>query len=69
MPMKTASEVQATLAKLRDEHARLEMRLKELDRHLSLSPEEQLERSTLKKTKLQLKDDILHWTHQQRLLS
>ena len=69
MPMKTASEVQATLAKLRDEHARLEMRLKELDRHLSLSPEEQLERSTLKKAKLQLKDDILHWTHQQRLLS
>ncbi len=67
MPNKTVSEVQATLERLHAEHARLEMRLKELDRHLSLSPDEQVERARLKKAKLQLKDDILHWTHQQRL--
>ena len=38
--------------------------LKELDRHLSLSPEEQTERANLKKAKLQLKDDMLHLSHQ-----
>lgn len=43
---------------LREEHARIEMRLKELDRHLSLSPAEQAERAELKKTKLRLKDAI-----------
>jgi uncharacterized protein YdcH (DUF465 family) len=69
MPQKTAPQVIATLEQLRQEHARLEMRLKELERHLSLSPEEQLERANLKKAKLQLKDDILHLTHQQRLMS
>jgi uncharacterized protein YdcH (DUF465 family) len=67
MAHKTASDVSDTLDKLRQEHARLEMRLRELERHLSLSPDEQLERANLKKAKLQLKDDILHWTHQQRL--
>jgi hypothetical protein len=69
MPQKTASEVNDTLDKLRQEHARLEMRLRELERHLSLSPDEQLERANLKKAKLQLKDDIQHWTHHQRLHS
>jgi len=69
MPQKTAPQVIVTLEQLRQEHARLEMRLKELERHLSLSPEEQLERANLKKAKLQLKDDILHLTHQQRLMS
>jgi uncharacterized protein YdcH (DUF465 family) len=59
---KTDAEVQ--LDQLRDQHARLEARLRELERHLSLSPEEQRERSNLKKAKLQLKDDILHITHQ-----
>ena len=54
-------EVEARLTQLREEHARLDMRLKELERHLSLSPEEQIERANLKKAKLQLKDDILHW--------
>jgi uncharacterized protein YdcH (DUF465 family) len=69
MPQKTVSEMQTTLEQLRGEHAKLEMRLKELDRHLSLTPDEQLERANLKKAKLQLKDDILHWTQQQRLLA
>jgi uncharacterized protein YdcH (DUF465 family) len=59
-----ASEVQHHLEQLRSEHAKLEMRLKELEHHLSLSPEEQMERANLKKAKLQLKDDILHLTHQ-----
>lgn len=48
------------LEQLRSEHARLEMRLAELEHHLSLSPEEQRERAELKKAKLQLKDSILH---------
>jgi hypothetical protein len=55
-----ASDVATTLDRLRDEHAQLELRLRELENHLSLSPEEQLERARLKKTKLLLKDDILH---------
>jgi uncharacterized protein YdcH (DUF465 family) len=45
---------------LRTEHARLELRLAELERHLSLSPEEQRERAEIKKAKLQLKDTMLH---------
>ena len=49
----------ARLEELRNEHARLEMRLAELERHLSLSPEEQRERAELKKAKLQLKDTML----------
>jgi len=48
------------LEALRTEHARLEMRLAELERHLSLSPEEQRERAEIKKAKLQLKDTMLH---------
>jgi uncharacterized protein YdcH (DUF465 family) len=48
------------LEALRSEHARLEMRLAELERHLSLSPDEQRERAEIKKAKLQLKDTMLH---------
>jgi uncharacterized protein YdcH (DUF465 family) len=50
----------ARLEALRTEHAKLEMRLAELERHLSLSPEEQRERAEIKKAKLQLKDTMLH---------
>jgi uncharacterized protein YdcH (DUF465 family) len=50
------------LEELRTEHQRLEMRLQELERHLSLSPEEQRERAEIKKAKLQLKDTMLHLT-------
>jgi uncharacterized protein YdcH (DUF465 family) len=64
MKQLTASDVDVQLAQLKSEHARLEDRLRELDRHLSLSPEEQTERVQIKKTKLQLKDDILHLSHQ-----
>ena len=48
------------LEALKSEHARLEMRLAELERHLSLSPDEQRERAEIKKAKLQLKDTMLH---------
>jgi uncharacterized protein YdcH (DUF465 family) len=48
------------IEELRSEHARLEMRLAELERHLSLSPDEQRERAEIKKAKLQLKDTLLH---------
>ncbi len=60
-------DVQARLNHLRAEHARLELRLRELDKHLSLTPDEQIERANLKKAKLQLKDDILRWQHHIRL--
>jgi uncharacterized protein YdcH (DUF465 family) len=53
-------EVSARLEQLRTEHHKLEMRLAELERHLSLSPDEQRERAELKKAKLQLKDTMLH---------
>lgn len=49
-----------SLEALRTEHAKLEMRLAELERHLSLSPDEQRERAEIKKAKLQLKDTMLH---------
>jgi len=64
----SADEVQARLDVLRKTHADLEQRLKQLDRHLSLSPSEQTERANIKKAKLQIKDDILHLTHQLRAI-
>lgn len=50
---------QSRIDSLTAEHHRLEQRLSELERHLSLSPEEQRERAELKKAKLQLKDALL----------
>ncbi len=52
------SDVESALDRLRNDHRRAEERLKELERHLSLSSEEQLEQARLKKQKLQLKDEI-----------
>lgn len=46
----------ASLEQLRQQHREAELRLRELERHLSLSPDEQLEAARLKKRKLQLKD-------------
>jgi uncharacterized protein YdcH (DUF465 family) len=51
-----ASEIQATLEQLQEQHRQAEQRLRELDRHVWLSPEEQIELAKLKKEKLQLKD-------------
>jgi hypothetical protein len=45
-----------TLAELVAQHHAIELRLAELDRHLALTAEEQLERARLKKLKLQTKD-------------
>jgi uncharacterized protein YdcH (DUF465 family) len=65
-PTLSPLEVKAKLDVLRTTHADLELRLRELERHLSLSPAEQTERANIKKAKLQIKDDILHLTHQLR---
>jgi hypothetical protein len=46
------------VVQLRERHGEIERRLAELDRHLSLSPDEQLERARLKKEKLRTKDRI-----------
>jgi hypothetical protein len=50
-----ANEVEA----LRRQHQELERQLAVLDRHLSLTPDEQVERARLKKEKLRLKDRML----------
>ena len=46
------------MVRLRERHGEIERRLVELDRHLSLSPDEQLERARLKKEKLRTKDRL-----------
>ena len=43
---------------LRQEHAALDLRLKELSRLRSLSPEEQYEKMVIKKRKLAIKDRL-----------
>lgn len=48
----------SNLDQLRDQHGLLEARLRQLDRHRSLSPEEQYEMQVIKKRKLHLKDQI-----------
>jgi uncharacterized protein YdcH (DUF465 family) len=46
------------MVQLKERHDELEKRLAELERHLSLTPDEQLERSRLKKEKLRTKDEL-----------
>jgi uncharacterized protein YdcH (DUF465 family) len=46
------------MVQLRERHYELERRLAELERHLSLTPDEQIERSQLKKEKLRTKDEL-----------
>ena len=46
------------MVRLQERHEELERRLAELERHLSLTPEEQVERSQLKKEKLRTKDEL-----------
>jgi uncharacterized protein YdcH (DUF465 family) len=43
---------------LKARHDEIEKRLSELERHLSLTPDEQIERSQLKKEKLRAKDRL-----------
>lgn len=46
------------MVRLRERHSEIERRLSELERHISLTPEEQVERAGLKKEKLRSKDRI-----------
>ncbi len=46
------------MVELRERHGEIERRLTELERHLSLTSDEQLERARLKKEKLRTKDRI-----------
>jgi uncharacterized protein YdcH (DUF465 family) len=47
---------------LKARHDEIEKRLSELERHLSLTPAEQIERSQLKKEKLRAKDRLVQLT-------
>jgi uncharacterized protein YdcH (DUF465 family) len=46
------------MERLKARHDEIEKRLSELERHLSLTPDEQIERSQLKKEKLRAKDRL-----------
>lgn len=46
------------MVQLKERHTQIERRLLELDRHLSLTSDEQLERAQLKKEKLRSKDRL-----------
>jgi uncharacterized protein YdcH (DUF465 family) len=54
----TAEGAEVEMARLRGRHDEIEKRLSELERHLSLTPDEQVERSQLKKEKLRAKDRL-----------
>ena len=58
MQQNGTSASQQSLEALRVEHGTLDARLQQLDRHRSLSPEEQYEVQIIKKRKLALKDEI-----------
>ena len=51
-------DVQGLVEQLRTEHAQLDARLQELEHHISLTTEEQIEIARLKKMKLATKDRI-----------
>jgi uncharacterized protein YdcH (DUF465 family) len=51
-------ETWAQVDRLKARHDEIEKRLSELERHLSLTPDEQVERSQLKKEKLRAKDRL-----------
>jgi uncharacterized protein YdcH (DUF465 family) len=53
-----AAEVEQEIVRLKERHWEIERRLTELDRHISLTPDEQVERAGLKKEKLRSKDRI-----------
>jgi hypothetical protein len=53
-----APPISNQLAELTAEHEALEARLRELDRFVYLTPDEQLERKRIQKLKLQKKDQI-----------
>ncbi|MCG8417407.1 MAG: YdcH family protein [Proteobacteria bacterium] len=50
---------QEEITRLTDEHRALKARLRELDKHISLTSAEQVERAQLKKMKLRTKEKLL----------
>lgn len=57
------ADLEQQIARLRLRHGEIEQRLQELERHLSWTSAEQLERAQLKKEKLWSKDRIVALTH------
>ena len=57
MPVAKPADLER-INKLQEEHRALDLRLAELQRHISLSPEEQVESAQLKKRKLAMKDEL-----------
>jgi uncharacterized protein YdcH (DUF465 family) len=62
-------EAATEVTRLRTRHDEIEKRLSELERHLSLTPDEQVERSQLKKEKLRAKDRLAMLSSGQRKAS
>jgi uncharacterized protein YdcH (DUF465 family) len=60
--MGAGDEAGAEMSRLKARRDEIEKRLSELERHLSLTPDEQVERSQLKKEKLRTKDRLTHLT-------
>ncbi|MFH0902729.1 MAG: YdcH family protein [Pseudomonadota bacterium] len=58
--MQDVPDREALLERLKAEHRALEARLAELERHISLTSEEQVERAQIKKLKLAKKDLIMN---------
>ena len=57
-----AGDEAGEMSRLRARRDEIEKRLSELERHLSLTPDEQVERSQLKKEKLRTKDRLTQLT-------
>ena len=60
-------DLHVTLERLRLDHQLADQRLRELDAHISLTPEEQVEIARLKKQKLHLKDEIRSLANQMQV--
>ena len=58
MPQKEISELEEKLQVLKIEHKALDKRLIEIESHLSMTTEEQIEAARLKKQKLRKKDEM-----------
>jgi uncharacterized protein YdcH (DUF465 family) len=61
--------VETERQQLKARHDEIEKRLSELERHLSLTPDEQIERSQLKKEKLRAKDRLVQLAAVPRAIS
>ncbi len=58
MPKRAILDGRLEPQRLMDQHALLDRRVRELDRRVGLTPDEQIELSRLKKQKLALKDRL-----------